>query len=50
MSAVLEAQAYSILMFAALTLMVVVTAGVFYLTAVEWRDRRRRSQERQGRR
>lgn len=33
----------------ALLLMVVVTGGVLYLTAVEWRDRRRQDRERRGR-
>jgi hypothetical protein len=32
-----------------LSLMVAVTAGVIYLTAVEWRDRRRQERERRGR-
>ena len=51
MSAAFEAQAYTILTFAAIVLLLVVTASVFYLTAVEWRDRRRRGQEKQqGRR
>jgi hypothetical protein len=33
----------------ALGLLVVVTGGVAYLTAVEWRDRRRQDQEKRGR-
>lgn len=32
-----------------LMLMVAVTGGVAYLTAVEWRDRRRREREKRGR-
>ena len=46
MSAVFEAQAYSILIVAAIALLLVVTGSVIYLTAIEWRDRRRRSQNR----
>jgi len=38
-------QAFSILAIAALVLLVVVTGGVIYLTAVEWRDRRRRQRD-----
>jgi hypothetical protein len=33
----------------ALVLMVSVTAGVAYLTTVEWRDRRRQEREKRGR-
>jgi hypothetical protein len=33
----------------ALGLLVIVTGGVAYLTAVEWRDRRRQDQEKRGR-
>lgn len=33
----------------ALGLLVVVTGGVAYLTAVEWRDRRRQDQEKRSR-
>jgi hypothetical protein len=33
----------------ALGLLVVVTGGVAYLTAIEWRDRRRQDQEKRGR-
>ena len=50
MSAAFEAQAYGILIIAAIVLLLTVTGGVVYLTAIEWRDRRRRGQERQGRR
>ena len=41
----LEAQAYSILAILAVVLLVVVTGGVIYLTAMEWRDKRQRAQE-----
>ncbi|MEM8807944.1 MAG: hypothetical protein AAGF01_18135 [Cyanobacteria bacterium P01_G01_bin.38] len=41
----IEFQAYNILAIAAITLLVVVTGGVAYLTSVEWRDRRRQSDE-----
>lgn len=37
----LTAQIYSVLAVVALGLMVVVTGGIVYLTAAEWRDRRR---------
>ena len=50
MSAAFEAQAYSILVVAAIALLLVVTGSVLYLTAIEWRDRRRRGQEQKGRR
>jgi hypothetical protein len=45
MEATLQAQAFSILAVLALVLMVVVTGGVAYLTAAEWRDRRRRKND-----
>ncbi len=38
-------QAFSLLALLALVLMVVVTGGVVYLTAAEWRDRRRRKRD-----
>ena len=41
----LEAQAYSVLATLAAALLVLVTGGVVYLTTVEWRDKRKRSQE-----
>ena len=50
MSAGFEAQAYTILVFAAIALLLVVTGSVFYLTAIEWRDRRRRDQDQPKRR
>ena len=41
----IQAQAFSILATIALALMVVVTGGVVYLTAADWRDRRRRKND-----
>ncbi|MEL6232234.1 MAG: hypothetical protein AAFR24_20200 [Cyanobacteria bacterium J06627_3] len=41
----LEAQAYSVLATLAALLLLLVTGGVIYLTAVEWRDKRKRTQE-----
>ena len=41
----LEAQAYSVLATLAAALLLLVTGGVIYLTTVEWRDKRKRSQE-----
>ncbi|MBE9077494.1 hypothetical protein IQ241_09315 [Romeria aff. gracilis LEGE 07310] len=45
MDGAFEAKAISILAVSALALLVVVTGGIVYLTAAEWRDRRRRSKE-----
>lgn len=45
MTGELEAQAYGILATLAALLLLVVTVGVIYLTAVEWQDKRKRSQE-----
>ena len=45
MTGELEAQAYSVLAILAALLLLVVTGGVIYLTAVEWNDKRKRSQE-----
>ena len=45
MTGELEAQAYSVLATLAALLLLLVTGGVIYLTAVEWRDRRKRTQE-----
>lgn len=45
MEATLEAQAFSVLAVLALVLLVVVTGGVVYLTAADWRDRRRRKND-----
>ncbi|MBT9312949.1 hypothetical protein [Leptothoe kymatousa] len=41
----LEAQVYSVLATLAALLLVLVTGGVVYLTSVEWRDKRQRTQE-----
>jgi hypothetical protein len=41
-----ETSALSILATAALVLMVAVTGGIAYLTAAEWRDRRRQQRDR----
>jgi len=45
----LEISALSVLATLALVLMVGVTGGVIYLTAIEWRDRRRREREKRER-
>lgn len=45
MEATLQAQAFSVLATLALGLMVIVTGGVVYLTAADWRDRRRRKND-----
>lgn len=45
----IEISALGILATVALGLLVAVTGGVAYLTAVEWRDRRRQERERRGR-
>ena len=47
MEATVQAQAFSVLATIALVLMVVVTGGVAYLTAADWRDRRRRKNDEQ---
>ncbi|HSM81876.1 MAG TPA: hypothetical protein VLS96_09325 [Nodosilinea sp.] len=47
MDATVQAQAFSILATLALVLMVLVTGGVAYLTAADWRDRRRRKNDQQ---
>lgn len=47
MEATLQNQAFSILATLALVLMIVVTGGVVYLTAADWRDRRRRKNDQQ---
>ncbi|MFM7527743.1 MAG: hypothetical protein ACKO63_04485 [Nodosilinea sp.] len=41
----MQVQAFSVLAVLALALMVIVTGGVIYLTAADWRDRRRRKQD-----
>jgi len=48
MEATFETQAISILGTIALVLMVVVTGGVVYLTAADWRDRRRRKRDQES--
>jgi hypothetical protein len=45
---ILETQAFSLMAGLALALMVIVTGGVIYLTAADWRDRRRRKQDREA--
>ncbi len=46
----MENTAFSVLVYLALGLMVIVTGGVAYLTAAEWTDRRRQMKEKkQGR-
>jgi hypothetical protein len=40
-----ETSFLTVLFFAALGLLAVVTGGVLYLTAAEWRDRRRRDRD-----
>ncbi|MEB3269915.1 MAG: hypothetical protein VKJ09_15350 [Leptolyngbya sp.] len=45
MDLTVENQAFTLLATLAAVLMVVVTGGVVYLTAAEWRDRRRRKRE-----
>lgn len=44
-----EVSIYSTLVIVALGLLVFVTGGVLYLTAIEWRDRRRIKQEERDR-
>ncbi len=44
-----EVSPLSILAITALVLMLSITGGVLYLTAVEWRDRRRQEREKRGR-
>jgi hypothetical protein len=46
----IEISPLTILSTIALLLMVLVTGGVAYLTAVDWRDRRRQDRERRGKR
>jgi len=40
-----ESSLFTTLVLATFGLMVVVTGGILYLTAVDWRDRRRRDRE-----
>jgi hypothetical protein len=42
---IVESPFVTILFFAALGLLVVVSGGILYLTVAEWRDRRRRDQD-----
>ncbi len=44
-----ETTALTALSVLALSLLVLVTGGVAYLTSAEWRDRRRQDRERRGR-
>jgi uncharacterized protein (DUF2062 family) len=48
MDATLEAQAFTVLAVLAAALLVLVTGGVIYLTAAEWRDRRRRKRDQEA--
>ncbi|MGB3495328.1 MAG: hypothetical protein WBA57_21540 [Elainellaceae cyanobacterium] len=45
----IEVSALGVLATLALGLLVAVTGGVAYLTAAEWRDRRRQDRDRRGR-
>jgi len=40
-----EGSVFTVVFFAAAGLLVLVTGGVAYLTAAEWRDRRRRDRD-----
>lgn len=40
-----EAKAFTALAILAVALLVAVTGGILYLTAIEWRDRRRRKRD-----
>lgn len=44
-----NASPVDILFWVALVLLVVVSGGILYLTAAEWRDRRRQSRDKKGR-
>lgn len=44
----METSALNILVLAAFGLLIVLTGGVGYLTAVEWRDRRRIQRDKRG--
>ncbi|CAA9298793.1 hypothetical protein AVDCRST_MAG92-4936 [uncultured Coleofasciculus sp.] len=41
----MESSFVTVLFFAAISLLVVVSGGVVYLTAIEWRDRRRQDRD-----
>lgn len=45
MDTAFEARAFTILAMVAAGLLITVTAGIVYLTAVDWRDRRRRKRD-----
>lgn len=45
----MENTVLSVLAFAALGLLVAVSGGIIYLTAVEWRDRRQQQREKRNR-
>jgi hypothetical protein len=45
---IVETSALDILVLIAFGLLIVLTGGVGYLTAMEWRDRRRRQQDQRG--
>ena len=45
LSAALENQLLTVLALLSMILLVIVTGGVVYLTAIEWRDKRRRGDE-----
>lgn len=44
----METSALNILLLIAFGLLIVLTGGVGYLTALEWRDRRRRQKDQRG--
>ncbi|MCT7951502.1 hypothetical protein NG798_16995 [Ancylothrix sp. C2] len=46
----MENTTFSVLVYLALGLMLIVTCGVAYLTAAEWTDRRRQMKEKKERR
>ncbi|MDB9526855.1 hypothetical protein PN498_12720 [Oscillatoria sp. CS-180] len=48
MDTAFEAQTFTVLAVLAAALLLLVTGGVIYLTAVDWRDRRRRQREQQA--
>ncbi len=45
----MEFSVVNILAFVAMGMMVIVTGGILYLTAIEWRDRRRQDEEKRQR-
>jgi hypothetical protein len=45
----MEVTALNALAVAVVVLLVTVTGGIIYLTAAEWRDRRRQEREKRGR-